>query len=153
MCEKRRGRVVGVFGKAEDGAARGLPVEKRSAGRDYFVPNGMGGDAKDGDLVAIETLREGRLGAPSARVLESLGSVKSERAVSFIALAAHHIPHAFSPAALAEAAAARPAPLSPPREDWRNLPLVTIDPPDAKDHDDAVHAAPDPDPANAGSVI
>lgn len=30
------------------------------------------------------------------------------------------------------------------REDWRDLPLVTIDPRDAKDHDDAVHAMPDP---------
>ncbi len=31
------------------------------------------------------------------------------------------------------------------REDWRDLPLVTIDPPDARDHDDAVHAVPDPE--------
>ena len=33
------------------------------------------------------------------------------------------------------------------------MPLVTIDPPDAKDHDDAVHAAPDPDPNNKGGYI
>ena len=33
------------------------------------------------------------------------------------------------------------------REDWRELPLVTIDPADAKDHDDAVHAAPTTTPA------
>ena len=39
------------------------------------------------------------------------------------------------------------------REDWRALPLVTIDPPDAKDHDDAVHAEPDPDPGNPGGFI
>ena len=39
------------------------------------------------------------------------------------------------------------------REDWRKLPLVTIDPVDAKDHDDAVHAAPDPDPDNPGGHI
>ena len=39
------------------------------------------------------------------------------------------------------------------REDWRALPLVTIDPPDAKDHDDAVHAAPDSDPANPGGFV
>ena len=39
------------------------------------------------------------------------------------------------------------------REDWRHLPLVTIDPPDAKDHDDAVHAEPDTDPNNSGGHI
>ena len=39
------------------------------------------------------------------------------------------------------------------REDWRKLALVTIDPADAKDHDDAVHACPDPDPANPGGHI
>ena len=39
------------------------------------------------------------------------------------------------------------------REDWRALPLVTIDPPDAKDHDDAVHAAPDTDADNEGGFI
>ena len=55
-------------------------------------------------------------------------------------------------AALAEAEAARPATMAD-REDWRALPLVTIDPPDAKDHDDAVHAAPDADPANPGGFI
>jgi ribonuclease R len=58
----------------------------------------------------------------------------------------------FPPAALAEAEAAKPATLQG-REDWRDLPLVTIDPPDAKDHDDAVHAEPDTDPNNRGGFI
>lgn len=39
------------------------------------------------------------------------------------------------------------------REDWRSLPLITIDPADAKDHDDAVYAEPDPSPDNPGGVI
>ena len=153
ILDKLKARIFAVFRKAEDGSGRALPVEKRAAGREFRVPAGMGGEAEDGDLVAIEPLREGRFGPPSARVVESLGSVASERAVSLIALATHHIPHVFSPAALKEAEAARPVRLAPPREDWRALPLVTIDPPDAKDHDDAVHAAPDPDPANAGGFI
>ena len=54
---------------------------------------------------------------------------------------------------LAEAEAAKPADLSGGREDWRKLPLVTIDPADAKDHDDAVFAEPDPDPDNRGGHI
>ncbi len=129
-----------------------MPIEKRGAAREIFIPQGLSGDAAEGDLVALEMLREGRFGLPSARVVERLGSVQSERAISLIALTAHNIPHVFSPAALADAEAARPATMAH-REDWRDLPLVTIDPPDAKDHDDAVHAAPDPDPANPGGFV
>jgi ribonuclease R len=153
ILDKIKARVFAVFRRAEDGSGRALPVEKRAAAREFIVPSGFAGEAEDGDLVAIEPLRQGRFGLPSARIVESLGSVKSERAVSLIALATHHIPHVFSPAALKEAEAARGVRLAPPREDWRSLPLVTIDPPDAKDHDDAVYAAPDPDPANPGGFV
>ena len=84
--------------------------------------------------------------------MERLGSLKSERAVSLIAIHAHDIPHVFPPAALAEADAAR-AVSAAGREDWRDVPFVTVDPPDAKDHDDAVHAALDPDARNPGGYI
>ncbi|HEY0326637.1 MAG TPA: VacB/RNase II family 3'-5' exoribonuclease, partial [Allosphingosinicella sp.] len=36
------------------------------------------------------------------------------------------------------------------REDLTHIPIVAIDPADARDHDDAVWATPDDDPANAG---
>jgi ribonuclease R len=153
ILDKLKARTFAVYRATADGAGRALPVEKRAVGREYLVPAGMAGDAKDGDLVAIEPLREGRLGLPPARVVETIGSVKSERAVSLIALETHHIPHVFSPATLREAEDARPVRLGPPREDWRALPLVTIDPPDAKDHDDAVHAVLDSDPENSGGFI
>ena len=78
--------------------------------------------------------------------------MKSEKAVSLIAILAHGIPHVFPPEVLKEAEAAKPAPLKG-REDWREMPLLTIDPADAKDHDDAVHAEPDPDKSNAGGFI
>ncbi|MBN8974626.1 MAG: ribonuclease R, partial [Rhizobiales bacterium] len=83
---------------------------------------------------------------------ERLGSLATEKAISLIAIHANDIPMAFSPAALKEAEAAAPATLQG-REDWRDIPLVTIDPPDAKDHDDAVHAVPDDDSANKGGYI
>ena len=153
ILDKMRARTFAVYRSAADGSGRAVPVEKRAAGREYVIPAGMAGDARDGDLVAIEPLREGRLGLPPARVVETIGSVKSERAVSLIALEMHHIPHVFSPAAMKEAEDARPVRLSAPREDWRTLPLVTIDPPDAKDHDDAVHAELDPNPENSGGFI
>ncbi len=152
ILDKARARALGVYRKLHNGGGRVLPIEKRGAAREIFVPQGMGADAAEGDLVALEMLREGRFGLPSARVVERLGSVQSERAISLIALTAHNIPHVFSPAALADAEAARPATMAH-REDWRDLPLVTIDPRDAKDHDDAVHAAPDTDPANPGGFV
>ena len=101
--------------------------------------------------------RQGRFGLPSARVEEKLGSLKSERAVSIIAIHAHEIPHVF-PQLRADAPRPRRAAKTAlaayaGREDWRKLPLVTIDPVDAKDHDDAVHAEPDPDQSNPGGHI
>ena len=49
----------------------------------------------------------------------------------------------FLPAAIAEAHAARPV-MPDGREDSRDVPFVTIDPPDAKDHDYSLHARPTP---------
>ena len=111
---------------------------------------GATGDAQDGDLCAVESRRRAADWAcPRRRVVERLGSIKSEKAVSLIAINAHGIPHVFPPAVLKEAEAAQP-PSPSGREDWRKVPLVTIDPADAKDHDDAVHAEPDSDPKNQG---
>lgn len=39
------------------------------------------------------------------------------------------------------------------RTDMRSVPLITIDPPDARDHDDAVWAEADGDPANKGGFV
>ena len=112
ILDKMKARTFAVYRSAADGSGRAVPVDKKAAGREFVVPAGMAGEAKDGDLVAIEPLREGRLGFPPARVVETIGSVKSERAVSLIALETHHIPHVFSPAALKEAEDARPVRLS-----------------------------------------
>jgi len=152
ILDKAPGRALAVYRALDNGAGRALPVEKRGVAREILIPAGMSGDAAEGDLVAVEMLREGGFGLPTARVVERLGSVASERAISLIALAAHNIPHVFNPATLAQAEAARPASMAD-REDWRDLALVTIDPPDAKDHDDAVHAVADADPANPGGFI
>jgi ribonuclease R len=152
VIAKAKVRALGVFRALPSGGGRLVPVDKKQLGRELAIPSGATRDAKDGDLIAVSVERHGRLGLPSARVEEKLGSLKSERAVSIIAIHAHDIPHVFPVAAEAEAHAARPAGLAG-RQDWRKLPLVTIDPVDAKDHDDAVHAAADPDPGNPGGHI
>jgi ribonuclease R len=152
LLDKAPVRILGIYRPLPDGSGRLVPVDKKSLGREVEIARGATADAADGDLVSAELLTQRAQGLPQARVRERLGSLKSERAVSLIAIHAHGIPNVFAPQALAEAEAARPAPLAG-REDWRQLPLVTIDPPDAKDHDDAVFAAPDEDPANAGGFV
>jgi len=72
--------------------------------------------------------------------------------VSMIAIHNLEIPYKFPTSVIREAEAAKEATLKG-REDWRDLPLITIDPADAKDHDDAVHAAPDADAGNAGGFV
>jgi ribonuclease R len=149
---KRPQQVIGVFRAHGGGGGRLLPVDKKALGRDIDIAPGETLGAEEGELVAVETIRESRLGLKTARVVERLGDVSSEKAASLIAIHMHGIPLAFPPAVLAEADAAKPATLRG-REDWRDLPLITIDPVDAKDHDDAVHARPDDDPGNAGGFV
>ena len=129
-------RALGLFRALANGGGRLVPVSKKDL-REVTIPVGATLDAQDGDLVAVEVSRQTRFGSPVARVKERLGSLASEKAVSLIAIQSHEIPSVFGREALAEAEAARPATLAG-REDWRALPLVTIDPADAKDHDDAV---------------
>ena len=138
VIDRPKHRVLGIFRKGPRGG-RLEPVDKKMLGKELIIPEGAAGEAQDGDLVAVETTRSSRLGPASGRVVEKLGSLASERAVSLIAINAHGIPHVFRRETMAEAEAAKPAPMAH-REDWRDVPFVTIDPPDAKDHDDAVHA-------------
>lgn len=144
--------VIGVFRSSKDGGGRLHPIDKRAKGREVMIPPGQTGGAQDGDLIAVSMLTSNRLGLPEGKVRERLGSLNSERAVSLIAIHTHDIPHVFPKAALAEAEEAIPAGMKN-REDWRKLPLVTIDPADAKDHDDAVHAVQDADAGNPGGFI
>ena len=151
VIDRPKHRVLGIFRKIRHGGGGRLePVEKKMLGKELHIPEEATNGAQDGDLVAVETARSGRLGLPTARVVEKLGSLASEKAVSLIAINAHGIPHVFRRETIAEAELARPATMAH-REDWRDVPFVTIDPPDAKDHDDAVHAEPDPD--HAGGFI
>lgn len=153
VLTKTRAQVLGVFRANPDGeGGRLVPVDKKALGRELTIRPGDGGGAEDGDLVTVSVARVGRFGGASAKVIERLGSLKTERAVSLVAIHTHDIPNVFSPAALREAEEATPA-IADGREDWRELPLITIDPADAKDHDDAVHAAADDDPRNAGGFV
>jgi ribonuclease R len=122
------------------------PADKRA--RFDFAVGDMG-DAAIGDLVRAELT--GRGPATKAKVIERIGDPFAPKALSMIAIARHEIPHVFGAETLAEAETAAKLPLTPDgREDLRDLPIVAIDPIDARDHDDAVWAAPDGDAGNKG---
>src|SRR6267154_571768 len=152
VVDHAKTRVLGIFRALPGGGGRLIPVDKKQAGRELNIAQADSNGAEDGDLVSVDLVRSRGFGLASGKVKERLGSLASEKAISLIAIYAHDIPLAFSPAASREAEEAKPASLKG-REDWPDVPLVTIDPPDAKNHDDAVHAEPDPDPNNKGGYI
>ncbi|CAI2934518.1 ribonuclease R [Aminobacter niigataensis] len=151
VFEKRSDTALGIFRILKDGTFRIEPVERRQP--ELVVDKDSQNGAKDGDLVEVVPERASRYGLPRAKVVSVLGSLTNEKAVSMIAIHAHEIPHIFPAEVIAEAEAVKPATLDGKREDWRELLLVTIDPADAKDHDDAVYAEPDTDEKNPGGFI
>ena len=144
-------RILGVFRDGSEGG-RLLPIDK-GADKQWIVPAGATGGARDGELVEAEQAGpKGRMGLPKARILARLGDPTAPRAVSLIAIHQHGIPDHFPDEVITEADSAKPAGLKG-RKDLRDLPLITIDPWDARDHDDACFVEADTDPRNAGGFI
>jgi ribonuclease R len=149
LDKPRRGQ-IGIVRMDEDGA-RLVPVDRKQ--KEMRIAAGDLGEARDGDLVEVEVKLSGRMMIPKARVASVIGNPKSEGAVSMIAIHNLEIPYRFPGSVLKEAEEASEVSLKG-REDWRHIPLITIDPQDAKDHDDAVFAEPDADKANPdGHVV
>jgi len=121
------------------------PVEKKERRE---LPISDIGRAGPGDLVLAEKV--GRPPRLTARVSDVLGDPFAPRSFSLIAIHKHGIPHEFPERVLEEAERMAAIPLGEMREDLTQVPIVAIDPADARDHDDAVWAAADEDPANAG---
>jgi ribonuclease R len=144
-------RVLGVLKRERGMLPRIEPIDRKTRYAFTVDQRELDG-AEDGELVLIEPSSRHGLGGPRARIVERLGSMNEPKAVSLIAIHAHGIPTDFPREAIEEAQAAKP--VQPQgRTDLRKIPLVTIDPEDARDHDDAVWAGPDKDPANKGGHI
>ncbi|MCL5776963.1 ribonuclease R [Limibaculum sp. FT325] len=143
-------RLLGIYRAAAEGG-RIVPVDKK-ADTEWLIPAGAANGAQDGELV--EAVQEGhpRFGLPRGRVTARLGDPMAPRSISLIAMHQHGIRYEFPEEVLAEVGRIEPPTLAG-REDLRALPLVTIDPADARDHDDAVAAMPDDDPKNPGGHV
>lgn len=144
-------KIVGIFRKGAEGG-RIVPIDKAGS-TEWLVPDGAVHGAKDGELVEAEQAGpKNRMGLPRARIVERLGDPSAPKAVSLIAIHQHGIPDDFPDKVIAEADQAKPAGLKG-REDLRDMPLLTIDPSDARDHDDACYAHADDDPKNPGGHV
>jgi ribonuclease R len=144
-------RMLGIFRSLPGGTGVIDPIERKQL-KEWPVARGGTNDAENGELVRFELTRGGRAGVQTARVTERLGNPAAQQLTSLIAVHAHGIPDTFPDAVFAEAEAAKEPELGR-REDLRHLPLVTIDPSDARDHDDAVWAEADSDPKNHGGWV
>jgi ribonuclease R len=130
--------VLGVLRK--EGARFWLtPVEKKER-RELAVSDVKDGEA--GDLVLCEV--SGRGPRVTARVDAVLGDPFAPKSFSLIAIHKYELPHEFRDSVVAEAKRVAKQPLGD-REDLTHLPIVAIDPADARDHDDAIWAAADGD--------
>ncbi|HEY7959686.1 MAG TPA: VacB/RNase II family 3'-5' exoribonuclease, partial [Sphingomicrobium sp.] len=113
------------------------PVDKRER-RELLISDLK--EAEPGDLVLCEV--SGRPPRVSARVDAVLGDPFAPKSFSLIAIHRHGLRAEFSKEAIDEAHQGSNLPLGE-REDLTHLPIVAIDPEDARDHDDAIWAEPD----------
>lgn len=148
LLESGPGEVLGVF-ELIAGEGRIVPASKKDRD-EYRVRGADAGNAKPGEVVLADVVgRAGGMGMLRAKVKERIGDIADPRTLSLIAIHQHGIPTRFSPAALKEADDAAVPELGR-RTDFRETPLITIDPVDARDFDDAVYAEPDTSAQNPG---
>jgi ribonuclease R len=132
-------QVMGIVEIDKSGKGWLAPVDKRVR---HSTPISDLGGAEQGQLVLAEPA--GRSPRAGVKVTTVLGDPLAPKAFSLIAIHKYGIPFAFMSETLDEGALAAQLPLSEDkREDLRHLPIVAIDPSDARDHDDAIWAEPD----------
>jgi len=120
------------------------PVDKKER-REFSISDLK--DAEAGDLVLCEVA--GRPPRVQARVDAVLGDPFAPRSFSLIAIHKHGLRAEFDRQAIDEAHRVSKQPLGT-REDLTHLPIVAIDPEDARDHDDAIWAEAAKEPDNEG---
>lgn len=140
------GRIIGVVRERNDGLWL-IPADRRER-YDYQLEKDT--KAAHGDLLICEKLPGPRMGTKRAKLKENIGAADDPHAFSLISIAEQGLPTVFPDSVMAEAEAVTEADATG-REDLTALPFITIDPADARDHDDAVFAEPDPD--NEGGYI
>ena len=134
--EKSADLILGVV--RQEGSRHFLTSVDKRERREFMVSDL--GEAAVGDLVLAEP--SGRPPRVTARIDAVLGDPFAPRSFSLIAIHKHGLPDQFREETVAEAQRVAGLPLGNDREDLTHLPIVAIDPVDARDHDDAIWASP-----------
>jgi ribonuclease R len=153
VLERQKSSVLGIL--REHGDNFRLEPANRNQ-KEVDIEAESAADAVDGDLVEVEVGRSGKYGLEQGKVIQVIGSFLSEKALSMIAIHENGIPHTFPQTVLDESEKFKAISfdtMEKSREDWRQLPLITIDPGDAKDHDDAIYSEADNSEDNKGGSI
>jgi ribonuclease R len=144
IVERRKAPIIGRL--LHEAGQWIVAPEDRRYGQDILIPKNAIAGATAGQVVSVELTEPPSLHSqPVGRVSEVLGEIDDAGMEIEIAVRKYEVPHLFSPATLA-AAAALPERLRPVdrkhRIDLTDVPLVTIDGEDARDFDDAVYCEP-----------
>ncbi len=143
--------VIGVFEQSSRGAK--LRLISRSRQSTIEIPNSATMGASEGELVAGEYIKTAKSkGRRKVRITQRTGIFVEPQSRSLVAIHQHDIPFQFPQAILAETEALTNFSKAG-RECLCDLPFITIDPSDARDHDDAVLAYRDASPANLDGWI
>ena len=148
--EAGKGHVAHVMKKLQRSAELVLGVVRQEGDRFFLTPVDKKErrelpisdlkDAQPGDLVLAEP--SGRPPRVTARVDAILGDPFAPRSFSLIAIHKFGLRDEFRTEAIVEAKHVAVQKLGEDREDLTHLPIVAIDPEDARDHDDAIWANP-----------
>ena len=142
ILKRKRTQIVGMLKRGRE-FLYVVPDDPRMP-HDIYVtpPREVGRPALNGDKVVVELREwESRHTNPEGEIIEVLGAPDEEGVDMLSVLRQYHLPLHFPKNVLAEARAigttVPPADIAN-REDCRRHPVVTIDPDDAKDFDDAI---------------
>ena len=144
IIERRKTPIIGRL--LHEGGHWLVAPEDSRYGQDILIPKNATASASVGQVVSVELTEPPSMHSqPVGRVAEVLGEIDDAGMEIEIAVRKYEVPHEFSPATLAQAAAlpdrVRPADRKH-RVDLSDVALVTIDGEDARDFDDAVYCEP-----------
>src|SRR5690606_34939949 len=155
-AQRREGRIIKVLERAREfivgsyHPARnfGFVVpDERKLTRDVFIPPGLDGGASEGDVVVVRVTNWGdEYRGPAGEVHRVLGPASAAGVDVLAVIYGHGLPLDFPPEVIAEAEAVRDRGITAEdfagRRDLRDRLIFTIDPADARDHDDALSVEP-----------